>query len=83
MVAVLSPHRTHTSLARYMGALLIWWLSAAFCMYGSITFGLGTSVDWSPDKPRYCATVSGSCTAAEPSTLDDIELSGSRGMVRA
>jgi hypothetical protein len=53
MVAVLSPHRTHTSLARYVGALLIWWLSAAFCTYGSITFGLGATVDWSPDKPRY------------------------------
>jgi hypothetical protein len=53
MVAVLSPHRTHTSLARYTGALLIWWLTAAFSTYGSITFGLAAAVDWEPRKPRY------------------------------
>jgi hypothetical protein len=53
MVAVLSPHRTHTSLARYVGALLFWWLGATLCTYGSITFGLAAPTDWSPHKPRY------------------------------
>jgi hypothetical protein len=53
MVAVLSPHRTHTSLGRYVAALLIWWLTSAMSNYGSITFGLAASMDSSPRKPRY------------------------------
>ena len=56
MVAVVSPHRTHASLARYVAHLVLWWLAAALGSYGLSTYGAPYRVDWTEHMPRYWRT---------------------------
>jgi hypothetical protein len=53
MVAVVSPHRTHDSLVRYVAHLVGWWLMSALGSYGLAAFGSPYRVDWSEHRPRY------------------------------
>jgi hypothetical protein len=53
MVAVLSPHRTHSSVLAYLAHMVAWWLTAALSTYGLMAVGAPYKVDWSERRPRY------------------------------
>ncbi len=53
MVAVVSPHRTHESLVRYVAHLVLWWLASALSSYGLSSVGVPYRVDWSERMPRH------------------------------
>jgi hypothetical protein len=53
MVAVVTPHRTHGSLVRYVAHLVAWWLYSGLGGYGLHLYGGPYRVDWREQMPRY------------------------------